>query len=720
MSFFNGQLNAKHIVGGEIIYDDLGGSNYRITLKVYRDCFSDGALLDGVGGNMPPAIITVYDSNNNLITTFDIGAPVIKNIPPTLNNPCIEIPTNVCVEEGVYTTTVNLQPLAGGYYLVYQRCCRNNTIINLTTPGSQGSSYFTYIPGPEKAITNSSPRFSKFPPIFLCANVPFSFDHVATDPDGDELTYAFYTPHQGLDVNCPSLNGQNGCPTVAPPPPYPNVNYSGSFNGTNPLPANPAFAINPITGLLTGRPTQVGQYVVGICVYEKRNGVLINIHFRDFQFNITPCVVNVASVFEEPVKKCQGNTIEFSNQSFGSIPLTYHWNFGVPGTLADTSNVFNPTYTYADTGMYVVTLIANPGKACSDTMKKTFYIYPDLTLSMPKQAPKCLRLNSYNFSNNSQHHSSAVFNWRFTAAATPSVSSFKEPAGIVFNQPGKIPVTLWAKQFQCVDSIVDTVKIFDKPKAKINNLPDALCDPALFGFSNGSSSELPVNYQWQFSNGKSSTEFEPLITLSPAGVYSATLTVTSTSICADTGKAVIKNIVVNPRPVADFTLTPEVTTIFDPLIKINNLASDDVVSWNYSLGDGANNNFANFFHEYTQVGNYIVKQTVTNVYNCADTISKIVKIEPEYRFWIPNTFTPNNDGLNDVFMPKGIGWLNYQFDIYDKWGEKIFSTTEAVKGWDGTYKGKICTQDVYVYRITFTNEVTQQYETHYGNVNLLP
>lgn len=718
LSFLKGQVFAKHIVGGEIIYDYLGGSNYQVTLKVYRDCFSDGAPFDGLG-NTPAAILTVYDADSNLVNTFNLGAPIITNIPPTLNNPCIEVPTNVCVEEGVYTTIINLPPKTGGYYLIYQRCCRNNTIINLTTPGSQGSTYYTFIPGPELVPTNSSPRFKKFPPIFLCANVPFSFDHSATDPDGDQLTYALFTPFQGLDVTCPSLGGQ-GCPNAAPPPPYPNVNYAGGFSGANPIPANPAFSINPVTGLLTGRPTQVGQYVFAVCVYERRNGVLVNIHFRDFQFNVTPCVVNVASVFEDPKKKCMGNTINFVNQSFGNVPLTYKWDFGVNAIQSDTSNLLNPTYTYADTGMYVVTLIANPGKVCSDTIKKTFYIYPDLILGMPKEAPMCLRSNSYQFKNTSSHHSSATFRWDFTSAATPSTSNIRIPPPVTFNQPGKILVKMYAKQFQCLDSLIDTVKIFDKPKAKINNLPESLCDPATIGFSNGSTSELPVRYSWKFSNGESSVGYEPLMVFSPAGVYSATLIVTTTSICADTGMATVKNITVNPTPIADFSIRPEVTSIFDPTISIQNKASDDVTAWFYSLGDGESSIYSNFIHEYKSVGTFIIHQTVSNSFNCTDTISKKVKIEPEYRFWIPNTFTPNGDGLNDVFMPKGIGWLNYEFDIYNKWGQKIFSTNETQKGWDGTYKGQPCEQDVYVYRITFINEVNSRGETHYGNVNLLP
>jgi gliding motility-associated-like protein len=70
-------------------------------------------------------------------------------------------------------------------------------------------------------------------------------------------------------------------------------------------------------------------------------------------------------------------------------------------------------------------------------------------------------------------------------------------------------------------------------------------------------------------------------------------------------------------------------------------------------------------------------------------------------------------------MPIVFGVEEYKFDIYDRWGEKIFSTTDTTSGWDGTYKGKLCQQDVYVYMITFLNQVTNRDEYHYGHVTLL-
>ncbi len=710
---------SKHIVGGEIIYDFLGGNNYRVTLKVYRDCFGGGAPFDGADINAPAAYLTVYFGTGALDTVINIGSPVITNIQPSINNPCIQPPGGVCVEQGVYTYTINLPPKAGGYYLVYQRCCRNNTILNLVNPGNQGATYYTKIPGPEDVLVNNSPRFKEFPPLFVCNNLPFTFDHSATDPDGDQLVYSLCPPFLGLDANCPSLF-TNGCPTQASALPYLNVNYAAPYTGSYPIASNPAFSINPTTGLLTGKPNLIGQFVVGVCIQEFRAGKLLNTHYRDFQFNVTPCVINVVSNFADQIQKCQGNAITFDNQSTSNLgPLSYLWNFGVNGITSDTSNLKDPSYNYADTGRYTVTLIANPNKPCSDTLKKTVYVYPKLKTSFTTLYKQCLRGNSYNFNNTSVHINGATFKWDFTSSATPSISVLKSPTAIVYNSSGKFLVKMIAKQLSCIDSFIDSVRVIGRPKAKINNLPTSLCDPATVGFSNGSYSDLPLTYKWIFSNGNTSTELEPTQVFSPPGVYGVTLIATTASLCIDTSIASVQNITVNPTPAAGFSINPTTTTIFDPEIKITNFASDDVVSWNYSFGDGNSTQNVNYTYPYSNPGIYNIVQTVSNTFGCTDTAQREVTILPEFRFWIPNTFTPNNDNKNDIFMPKAVGVLNYQFDIFNKWGQHVYEGKNHLQGWDGKFKGSDCEQDVYVWIISFKNEVTLKREYHQGHVLLL-
>jgi gliding motility-associated-like protein len=711
-----------HIIGGEIIYDKLSGDDYRITLKVYRDCLNGQAAFDGLpnaNAGVTPAILTVYTAGNVLYGTYNLGTPVVTQIPPSINNPCIQPPQGICVEEGIYTMTLSLPAQVGEFTLIYQRCCRNHSILNLVTPGSQGATYYTKIPSPEVIAFNNSPRFKTFPPIYICNNLNFTFDHSATDPDGDQLYYSLCAPFQGLDPTCPSIS-PGGCATEALPPPFPNVMYTGAYTGADPISANPAFSIHPTTGLLTGKPNLLGQFVVGICVQEFRNGILINTHYRDFQFNVVSCIVSVTSLFADQIYKCEGSAISFTNQSQSNIgSLTFLWDFGVPNLLSDTSNLFNPTYTYQDTGRYEVTLIANPNKPCSDTVKKTVHVYPPLEIEFPPNANQCLKNNSFNFYAQGVHMPQATFNWDFSASATPSTSTQKNPSAITYSQAGVYYVKLIAKQLTCIDSFIDTIRVLPRVVAEIKNLPLSQCDPAKIGFSNGSSAGFPITYQWQFSNGNTSPEFQPVQVFSPPGIYGATLTAITHDFCPDTSVAAVHNITVNPTPTAGFKFTPTLTTIFDPEIYFESTASFDVIQWYYTFGNGKSSQFPIEKCFYDDYGDYLVTQYVINQYGCRDSITDVVKILPEFRFWIPNTFTPDGNNRNDEFKPVVIGVTNYEFDIFDRWGEKIFSTIETKQGWNGFYKGKECQQDVYVWRVSFKNVVTTKDEIHYGHVLLL-
>src|SRR5690606_13734090 len=112
--------------------------------------------------------------------------------------------------------------------------------------------------------------------------------------------------------------------------------YSGSY----PIDGNPAFSIDPISGLLAGTPTLTGQYVVGVCVKEYRNNKLLNTHYRDFQFTVIGCTVNVQSAVANQKQQCLGQELVFTNQSVNNSPSpVYHWDFGVPTITNDTSNL---------------------------------------------------------------------------------------------------------------------------------------------------------------------------------------------------------------------------------------------------------------------------------------------------------------------------------------------------------------------------------------------
>lgn len=710
------ELKATHIVGGEIYYDNLGGNNYKITLKVYRDCFN------GVPPLPDPAPIWIFDKDGVLVDTMQIPMFSLTNIAPSINNPCITPPGNECVEEGVYIETINLPPKTGGYYVVFQSCCRNNSILNIVNPMVTGVTYWEHIPGPEVAATNSSPRFTNFPPIYLCNGVQIKFDHSATDADGDVLIYSLCSPYDGCSPPPPA----NICPVV--PPPYTPISFVSPYSGSFPMSSNPVLNINSSTGYLNGTPDIDGQWVVGVCVQEWRGSTLIGTHYRDFQFNVVTCSISVLAQFNDqsaligspPQNQfCSGYTLFFNNSSINGT--VFNWNFGDPTTLADTSHLFNTSYTYPDTGAYVVSLIANPGKPCADTIKKTYYVYPELKPTFVAPPPQCITGNSFNFTLGGQFAVAyTTYTWNFGATATPVISNLQNPNGITYNSAGIFTVSVIVQQKMCKKTLKDTVEIYPRPNADFVADSVTLCDPARVTFTNNSTSGGVPGYIWQFSDGGSSTVVSPTHVFTPAGVYNVTLSVISTAGCIDTNVFVVPGMItVNPKPIAGFSLTPQETTIYDPDISFFDM-SVNAINWNYYFGDGEESSDQNPIHTYAKPEDYLITQIVTNQFGCQDTAVNTVRIKPEYAFWIPNSFTPGNkDGMNDVFIPSVFGVENYLFEIYDRWGECIFKTKDTASGWDGSRGGKVCQQDVYVWMITFYNVVTHRDEVHYGHVTLL-
>lgn len=313
------KLYATHIVGGDLSYECLGTGQYKVTLKVYRDCFFGQAAFDN------PARITIYNGPNGNIPydTLMVALDGVTNIPFVSDDPCLNPPNNVCVEEGLYEAIISLPTSVSGYHLSYQRCCRNNTITNIYNPGSAGATYTIFLSGEAQDVCNSSPVFDDFPPLVICNGEDINFNHGVTDANGDSVVYSFCAPFVGGSI-------VNPFPTGASPPPYTEVDFvSPPYSPASPMAGNPLITIDSNTGLITGQPEALGQYVVGICVEEYRNGVLLSTTKRDFQFNVVDCISPTVTGAATP-PTCTGDGNGFIELTVtNSIPLfAYEWDNG--------------------------------------------------------------------------------------------------------------------------------------------------------------------------------------------------------------------------------------------------------------------------------------------------------------------------------------------------------------------------------------------------------
>ena len=260
--FFPLYSYSTHLIGGEMTYRYLGNDTFQIKLTVYRDC------ANGIPPFDDPASIGIFDFNNNILRTYAIALTSQADITNSIYN-CIAVaPSNICYQKGEYIFNCFLPPISGGYQISHQRCCIPFGIVNVLDAPTTGFTIYASVPDSIFA-TNNSPVFNEQPFTILCVNTTFSFDHSATDPDGDSLVYSLCTPYSGAD---------NFNPFPDPPsaPPYSEIFWLQPYSLTDMIGGTSPLTIDEQTGILSVTPDAIGIYSYGITVREFRNGVYLS------------------------------------------------------------------------------------------------------------------------------------------------------------------------------------------------------------------------------------------------------------------------------------------------------------------------------------------------------------------------------------------------------------------------------------------------------------
>jgi len=248
------------------------------------------------------------------------------------------------------------------------------------------------------------------------------------------------------------------------------------------------------------------------------------------------------------------------------------------------------------------------------------------------------------------------------------------------------------------------------------------CVPLCVQFKNSSniSSGGIGQSRWSFGNGDSSKVENPIECYSDTGIFSTSLTVISDSGCSSALR-LSNMITVYPVPKAAFTYAPQPIDILNPVAQFTDLSTSryPIVQWYWTFADNDTASFQqNPIHHYADTGTFCATLTVVDIHGCTDSATNCMVVEPLFSFYIPDAFTPNGDGINDVFMPKGTYVKQYEMYIFDRWGNKIFYSTDINIGWDGTKGGSACIQDTYVYLIKVTDAQGNPH-SYTGRVNLV-
>jgi gliding motility-associated-like protein len=256
--------------------------------------------------------------------------------------------------------------------------------------------------------------------------------------------------------------------------------------------------------------------------------------------------------------------------------------------------------------------------------------------------------------------------------------------------------------------------IYEKPNFDIQIIPDtgAFCDSVLFS-AQIQGAMPPLTYNW--NNGLSGDSIFNFYPNFHDFYINQNINLTVKDACGNTVKDTVINIMFSKHPTADFTFSPTYSDLLNPLVEFIDLSSKDVTNWFWTYG--VNNEYStnqNPYYNYPDTGNYNVSLLVANQFDCVDSIVKTVRINEISTLYIPNAFTPNGDGINDIFSIFGNEIAQFELIIFNRWGEQLFESQSL----DNSWSGKNAPTGIYTYKISveYTNN---RRESRTGKVMLI-
>ncbi len=290
---------------------------------------------------------------------------------------------------------------------------------------------------------------------------------------------------------------------------------------------------------------------------------------------------------------------------------------------------------------------------------------------------------------------------------------------------GNVYAFVWTVSNGNCPAVRDTViiKDYELPTVKFSADKTGICEYSCITFTDLSVAYQPdtiVSWYWNFNNGTGSGLQNTKACYGTQGLYPTELTVTSRAGCVNSA-SLPGGITVHPNAVANFRIDPsdiDLTTIVQFIDQ-----SEHTDTWKWGFGDSHVDFNQNPTHLYQDTGLFVVTLIADNQYQCPDTVSINIRVKEVPSLFIPNSFTPNGDGLNDMFLVviNDHDPAEFELRIFDRWGQQLFMSNDPAVGWDGTFRGADVKMEVYVYMVTarFKGGPDKRVRKYTGNVNVI-
>lgn len=410
---------------------------------------------------------------------------------------------------------------------------------------------------------------------------------------------------------------------------------------------------------------------------------------------------------------CQVMNMRFEAQQKGLV--NYNWTVEVNGTVLFNEPNGTDIFTYnfnrvASLQNVEITLVTRNGFNCTSAPTTHNFIVPandNISIAFDADPPvQSLPNTTVTLVNNST--SGLTYHWDF---GDGNVSTLEEPGTHTYAADGNYIITLTVTNNVCELTLSRPVTILPvPPEVDFSYDPPSGCGPLTVRFTNLSVNTDPGKYLWNFGTGDTSTEVNPTYVYTQPGLYSVTLTGANGAGQTDT-ETKLQIIQVHPSPTAIFTVSPDTVYLPGGKVFVNNL-SMGASEYDWDFGNGTGSSMfepgpVNYSLEGNDIVTFEILLAVTNTFGCKDTARVEVTAVRGRQILAPNAFIPNKAGpgsneTSNTFIPilQGIDDAKYHMMIFNRWGQLLFETRNPTQGWDGYFNGRLCQQDVYVYKIT--------------------
>lgn len=422
--------------------------------------------------------------------------------------------------------------------------------------------------------------------------------------------------------------------------------------------------------------------------------------------NITPLVLDLWIQDNQPMQvtlssspiTCPGDPVTINSQISGGVqPYTYQWSTG----QNTGSMTFTPTNTQS---VWLAVSDACTGIPAYDTILVTVPVLSPLTiLTSPDITEICPYIPATLGVQASGGSGQYTYAWTINNVLSGTTDS-------LLVNPGSSSMYLITVTDNCGNTIQDSINytILSPPLVLQMNGPFQICP--------GDSVDLLVSATGGYGNyyyNWSTSATTPQITVAPQNTTSYFVQVSDECQTFSVTAVALVQVV---KPLANFYIMSQ-----DPMqglpVQFEN-ASLNAWSYTWAFGDGNGSFLVNPIHTYTQPGSYEITLIATNQEGCIDSISKWIEIAPERYIYLPNSFTPDGDGLNEYFYGRFIGLMSARFYIFNRWGEEIFFSDQLNFVWDATYEGIPVQDGTYTWYLIYEIE-KGIYEDLSGHVNVI-